>query len=203
LAGDGSVTIWLDGLKAGDERATRELWERYFPRLVGLASKRLPHNARREADEEDVALSAFHSLCDRAARGRFPELANRDELWRLLSVITARKAVSNLRRRSCLKRGGGGVVVGESALLDGPDAEGLAQVLGPGPSPEAAAQAAEVYGRLMEALGDDTLRAIARMRMEGHTAEEIAARLGVCSRTVVRKLCLIRDLWREHESDEA
>jgi hypothetical protein len=30
MAGDSSVSVWLDGVKAGDERATRRLWDRYF-----------------------------------------------------------------------------------------------------------------------------------------------------------------------------
>ena len=45
------------------------------------------------ADEEDVALSAFDSFCRGAQRGRFPQLDDRDNLWRLLVVITSRKAV--------------------------------------------------------------------------------------------------------------
>jgi DNA-directed RNA polymerase specialized sigma24 family protein len=198
------VTVWLDGVKAGDERATRELWDRFFQRLVRLAADRLPRNARRDADEEDVALSAFHSFCDRAARDQFPQLADRDDLWRLLATLTVRKAVGVFRRRSRLKRGGG-AVVGESALLDGFDAdhEGLARFPGRAPSPEVAVQFAEDYERLMGALGDATLRVIAQMRMEGHSAGEIAVRLEVSSRTVDRKLRLIRGIWEEHVSGEA
>jgi DNA-directed RNA polymerase specialized sigma24 family protein len=188
-------------LKVGDERATRELWDRYFRRLVGLAAKGLPHNARRDSEEEDVALSAFQNFCERAARDEFPQLSDRDDLWRLLAVITLRKVVSAVRRRSCVKRGGG-VVVGESAELDGPDAEGLSLFLGRDPSPELAAQVAEDYERLMEALGDETLKVVALMKMEGHSSGEIAGRLGVASRTVVRKLRLIREIWEDQASGE-
>ena len=88
-----SVTCWLPGIKAGDDGDIRRLWDRYFSRLVALAGARLPSNARREYDEEDVALSAFYSFCDRAGRGRFPELGDREGLWRLLATITARKAI--------------------------------------------------------------------------------------------------------------
>ena len=51
---------------------------------------------RRVADEDDVALSAFKSLCVGAARGRYPILTDRDDLWRLLIVIAARKASSSV-----------------------------------------------------------------------------------------------------------
>ena len=54
----------LRGLKNGDPEAIERLWADYFQRLVGLARKMLPKSARREADEEDVALSAFQSLCN-------------------------------------------------------------------------------------------------------------------------------------------
>jgi hypothetical protein len=66
-------------------------------RLVALAATRLPRNARRDADEEDVALSAFHSFCDRATRHQFPHLVDRAELWRLLAVITLRSVERKLR----------------------------------------------------------------------------------------------------------
>src|SRR4051794_29187265 len=94
MAGDdrGSVSRWLGDLKAGDEAAVQPLWERYFARLVTLARARLRAGRRGAADEEDAALSAFNSFCTGVARGRFPRLADRDDLWRLLVVITARKA---------------------------------------------------------------------------------------------------------------
>ena len=63
-----------------------------------------------DEDEEDAALSAFNSFCDGAARGKFPQLADRDDLWRLLVVITARKAMAQANRNARLKRGGGRVV---------------------------------------------------------------------------------------------
>jgi DNA-directed RNA polymerase specialized sigma24 family protein len=198
MADDSSVMVWIDGMKTGDERATRKLWDRYFGRLVRLAARRLPHNARRDADEEDVALSAFHSFCGRAARDQFPQLSDRDDLWRLLATITARKATGVIRRRSCLKRGAG-VVVSESGIVDGPKAEqaGLARFLDRAPSPEIATQMAEDYERLMKGLGDESLQVVARMKLEGHSNGEIAARLRVSSRTVDRKLRLIRSIWQE------
>ncbi len=94
---DASVSGWLDGLRAGDEADIQRLWDRYFQQLVRLAGKKLPGHARREFDEEDVALSAFHSFCERVGRGQFPQLADREDLCRLLVTITARKAVSSVR----------------------------------------------------------------------------------------------------------
>jgi len=203
MIGDNSVTIWLDAAKGGDDQAIRKLWDRYFRRLVRLAAKKLPGNQRRDVDEEDVALSAFHSFCDRVGRGHFPELTGRDELWRLLAVITSRKALAVARDRACHKRGGGRVV-GESALLQHPqdgDA-GLARFLGREPSPEIAAIVAEEYRRLMDSLDSHSLRTIALLRLQGHPASDIGARLAISPRSVERKLRLIRMIWGRIALDE-
>jgi hypothetical protein len=69
----GSVTAWIEQLKAGDAAAA-PLWQGYFRRLVGLARQKLGAAPRRVADEEDVALSAFASFCLAAMQGRFPRL---------------------------------------------------------------------------------------------------------------------------------
>ena len=78
-----SVTQWLHGIKAGDSADIQRLWNRYFERLVRLAGAKLPGHCRRAFDEEDVAISAFQSFCDRAGQGQFPQLNGRDDLWRL------------------------------------------------------------------------------------------------------------------------
>lgn len=49
--------------------------------------------------------------------------------------------------------------------------------------------------RLLELLGDDTLRNVAVWKLEGLTNEEIAGQLGCKARTVQRKLRTIRTLW--------
>src|SRR5262245_3107718 len=105
MSRDGSVTRWIGLLQQGDATGAQQLWERYFARLVGLARKRLQDAPRRVADEEDVALSAFHSFCRRVERGHFPRLQDRHDLWQLLMTITARKACHLLRDQRRLKRG--------------------------------------------------------------------------------------------------
>src|SRR5438105_897393 len=97
MSSAGSFTQLIELLRGGDPAAIQRLWEAYFPRLVGLARKKLKEVPRRAADEEDVALSAFDSFCDGAARGRFPQLADRDDLWHVLVTITARKALQLMR----------------------------------------------------------------------------------------------------------
>jgi DNA-directed RNA polymerase specialized sigma24 family protein len=193
---DGSVTRWLGRLQAGDPAAAQPLWQRYYRRLVGLARQRLRGAARRAADEEDVAVSAFDSFCRGAERGRFPELADRDGLWRLLVVMTARKALHLRRDQGRQKRGGGAQFTTDTP--GAPDEESvLGQVLSREATPELAAQVSEECARLLRGLGDDDLRAVALLRMEGYTVEEIAARQGCVPRTAKRKLHLIRAIWEK------
>src|SRR5438105_14531380 len=97
MSSSGSVTHWINLLKGGDAVAIQKLWEAYFARLVGLARKKLREAPRRAADEEDVALSAFDSFCAGVAKERFPQLADRDDLWHGLVTITARKALQLVR----------------------------------------------------------------------------------------------------------
>src|ERR1051326_8403596 len=106
MASEGSVTHWLGQLRSGDPAAAQQLWERYFQRLVQLARHKLRGVPRGVADEEDVALSAFDSFCRNLERDRWPQLLDRDNLWRLLVVITARKAHHLVRDERRQKRGG-------------------------------------------------------------------------------------------------
>jgi DNA-directed RNA polymerase specialized sigma24 family protein len=190
---EGSITRWLRGLHDGDDAAVQAIWQRYYGSLVELARKRLRQMRLAVADEEDVALSAFDSFCRSAEQGRFPELADRDSLWRLLVVITVRKASHLLRDQGRQKRTGGG------AKADAHDDELLQQALSRDPSPELAAQLTDEYERLLRLLGDEQLRKVAVWRMEGYSVDEIAVRAECASRSVKRKLRLIRILWQQEE----
>jgi DNA-directed RNA polymerase specialized sigma24 family protein len=199
----GSITQWIADLKGGDPGAANGLWERYFTRTVELARARLKASRGRDAgsDEEDAALSAFDSLCAGLARGQFPRLSDREDLWRLLVVITTRKVMAQARRQLREKRGGGLVRPAADLADSGPDDDGiLARAVGSEPTPEFAAMVAEEYRRLLERLDDDVLRKVAVLRMEGHTSDEIAEHLGCARRTVARQLALIRRILATHST---
>lgn len=190
MSGDGSITRWIGKLQSGDGAAAHELWRCYFGQLVELARRKLTSVRLRVADEEDVALSAFDSFCRGLKAGRFPDLQDRNNLWKLLVVLTARKASHQMRDQRRLKRGGDQ----QSAAADE-----LANLVSQEPTPEFAAEVAENCERLLERLGDDDLRSIALRKMEGYSNDEIAAERQCAPRTVERKLRLIRGLW-ENES---
>jgi hypothetical protein len=130
-----SVTQWLQTLQTGEDAAGRPLWDHYCTRLVNLARAKLRGAPRRAADEEDVALSVFDSLCRGIEERRICDLKGRDDLWRLLVVLTARKALRHVQYERRHKRGGGQVVAeADLAPVDaGPNA-GLDAVIGRKPA---------------------------------------------------------------------
>lgn len=188
-----SETAWIGQLKSGGDEAAHRLWEQYFQRLVGLARAKLGGVRGRETAAEDVALSAFKSLCLGARRGSFPDLKNRDNLWPLLLVITSRKA-SKLKTHERRQKRGGGKVAADADLAGDGEVSPLEEILSHEPTPEFSVIMAEQCEQLLGMLDDDT-RLIAIAKMDGLTNEEIVAEKGIALRTVERKLQLIRRIW--------
>jgi DNA-directed RNA polymerase specialized sigma24 family protein len=196
MAFTGSISDCINKLKAGDPVAAQQLWERYFQRLVRLARKHLQRRRPRAADEEDVALSAFDSFCRVAEAGRFPRLDDRENLWRLLVVLTARKASHLLRAEGRQKRGGKAEPMPGLMVSSSVEAE-VDQFQSREPGPEFAALVAEEYERMLAKLGDLTLQTLVSLKTEGYSNEEIARKLHCTPRSVYRKLCIIRGLWEK------
>ena len=176
-----TVSQWLDKLKLGDDEAARELWSRYQFRQMRLAKKLLGDAPRGAADEEDVALSAFKSFCIRATKGKFQLLDDRNDLWKILATITARKA-SRLAQRERKRK---------VAAVDG----AIEELAADGPAPELAVVSQQELMRLFDLLDDELLRLVAYCKLEGQTNAQIAETIGKSVPTVERKLRAIRQLW--------
>ena len=194
------VTQWILQLSDRDEQAAQALWNQYFEKLVWFARRKLGGVPRRVADEEDVALSAMNSFCRGMAARRFAKIEDRNDLWKLLVTITARKATAHKRRHFAKKRGAG-QVRGESFFVQ-PDANegssaGIGELLGCEPTPELAMMVAENCHEMLDALGDESLRQVAILTLEGYTTSEIADKLGCVRRTIERKLERIRETWSQ------
>src|SRR5262245_25728750 len=88
----GSVSRLLPDLKAGEPAAVAAVWQRFYQPLVRVAAGQLHGAHCRPAGAEDVAVDALLDFCDRVARPdageRFPRLATREELWKLLVRFT-------------------------------------------------------------------------------------------------------------------
>lgn len=193
---DEPITQWINQLRQSEPEAAQQLWDHYCERLYALARNKLTASGRRVYDEEDAAVSAFHSLCRGIAAHRYPELNDRDNLWRLLVTITARKVAARHRHEGRDKRDSDRLLT-ESAFMKLGDAVGLGLdgFAGREPTPEFAAEVAETCDLLFAALDDSTLRRITELKLEGFTNGQISKQLGCTRRTVERKLERIRRLW--------
>ena len=194
---DSSVTRWLERLGTGDNVAAAKLWNAYFDRLVHLAHGRLQAKFAKVNDAEDIALSAFHSFCRGVENKKFPALSDRDGLWRLLVSITIHKLLHVVRDQKRIKRGG------QFQELHGLDSSSdsiaaVNQIVSREPSPDFALEVAEQYQEMMHSLEDKELIQLATWKMEGYTNDEIAKKLNRATRTVERKLQLIRKIWIHH-----
>lgn len=189
---DQSVTHWFHAIKTGDEHAANQIWERYFDRIIRLASSRLVPDAA--YDEEDLAASVFGALFHAAQEGRYGDLADRDELWALLLVLARRKMINRARHAKAQRR---------NSTAQAGHQEELQELQGRDPLPDLSVAVEDECRHLINLLGDSLLQDVALRKLEGQTVPEIAAALGMGERTISRKLALIRKHWeRRLDSDE-
>ncbi len=195
------VTLWIDELRNADELAAQNLWNHFVHRLYDSARHRLNPETRRVYDEEDAAQSAFRSFCAGIAAGRYPDLQDREGLWRLLLSITARKVAHRHRFDRQLRRDVRRNLQSPFFVqaTENSDAAGVEGIPSREPAPEFAAEFVDVCETLMQSLDDPSLRKVAMLRMEGYTDAETAEQLGCSRSTVQRRLEVIRRHWQRLE----
>ena len=199
---DEPVSLWIRQLESGQSAAAQPLWEHFCQKLMHLAGQKLSSKLRRSYDEEDAALSAFHSLCRVISERRQSDLCDRDNLWRLLVTITERKVNTRLRHEIRDKRDIRRTV-GESCFVSsGEKSGGMASLPDREPTPEFAAEFADLCGAMLDGLGDETLKQIAQLRLKNYDPDDIAKTLSLSRRTVERKLLIIRGRWEKLLSEE-
>jgi RNA polymerase sigma factor (sigma-70 family) len=194
------IRLLRDEDRAVRDMASSLIWQRYFRDLLDLARKNLDKRVRRRADEEDVLQSMFQSFCARQGRGEF-DLADRDELWRLLVTITLRKARNASRDHHRDRRDIARELTLPTSTNDDRSCPDWALELmdASAPSPAEAAVLNEALERRLASLADPQLRQIALARLEGFTNREIADQLDCTERSVERKLERIRSKWTAYD----
>ena len=118
----------LARLRAGDEQAAAEVFGRFAHRLVGLARQKLGKTLRGKEDPEDAVQSALKSFYVRYAAGQY-ELTSWDDLWGLLTRITAHKCGHRLERFHAARRD----IRREIAAPAADDPNQSWEILAPGP----------------------------------------------------------------------
>lgn len=201
MKNDDEITIWINQLAEQPETSMEMIWRNYYDKLLSVARRRMRDMPRRHMDEEDVVVDAMNSLFQGVQAGRFPDLNDRNDLWKVLLTITARKAAKAIRANKTQKRGGGqlrGESVFQNPNNDG-EAPGIGNVLGNEPTPELAEDIIKQCEELLEQLDDPVLVKIAVLKLEGFSHQEISDELGIAVRSVERKVRLIRNLWSNDE----
>ncbi len=184
------VSHWIELIKDGDSVAANQIWAIYFERLVRSIRGRLQGQNRAVSDEEDIVLSVFDSFYDAAEKGRFPDLSDRDDLWRLLLRMSARKIVDKHRRDGRQRRGGNLQV---HSLDQASEDDNLIEAIGNEPSPEMVLMMEESVEQFFSHLGVGQLSDLAVAKLEGYSNAELAVRFSCSERTIERRLHLIRE----------
>ena len=188
-------TALIRGLRDGDEAAAQAVVDEYMPLLIRVARHALLGAQREASDEEDVVQSALGSFFRASKSGRFPELANRSEIKRLLRTMTRRKAINLLRRQNAIKHGGGRTR-NESVLRSDRDGHAaLDTIESVQATPDVQADMQESFQVLLDQLGDPELTQIALAKLDGLENREIARQLDCSLRTIERRVQLIRKIW--------
>lgn len=183
----------LSLFKAGDQEAARELFDRYVDRLVGLARRRLSQKLAGRVDPEDIVQSVFRTFFGRIKDGQF-EIANQDDLCKLLMRITVHKTLRQVAFHQAGKR------AASQETPQGDHAhERLMALLDHEPTPDAAVAFLDQLEHFMSKMKDED-REILELRLQGYSSEEIAKKLDTYDRKVRRVLERIRSL-AEQELD--
>lgn len=183
MTADGSFDRLMTRLRAGDDAAATEVFNRFARRLIGLARSRLDHLIRQKVDPEDILQSVYKSFFSRHAHGDF-QLDGWDSLWGLLTVITVRKCDYRRKYFQAACRD-----VGREATPDG--AEDAFVAVARDPTPSEAARLAETVEQVMRELVDRE-KDILALSLQGYDNIEISARVGRTERTVQRVLKRVR-----------
>lgn len=178
--------------REGSEAAAQALFCHYWDRLLNVSKRKLAGLRFPVVDEEDVAITAFHSFIRRLRNDEYPQLADRDQAWRLLVTIAVRKALNYFRHERRIRRNPQPHRDEERndwLPLDAVDSSF---------QPEVELMISDSIEYLLNQLEDDELRQIAMYKLAGKSNRQIAESLQRSVATVERRLNLIRARW-QHE----
>lgn len=188
----GSVSKWVSQVKAGDRSAARFLWVRFYGKLVRAATRRLGRNPDPALGGEDIAQGAFANVCEGLLAGKYPQLENRDDLWRLLMASMVNRVNSHFRSINAQKR-----TVALNQPLEQIDEKSLLMLA----TPAAQVELQDLIEQLLETLDQDDptgeLREIALLYLQEHSASAIAKKMRRRKTNILQKIHLIRLLWEK------
>ncbi len=191
----GSVTGWIEELKTKNPDAQQKIWDRFVTRLENYANRILQQQGCRTIEAEDIASISFAKLFVRTPND-FRQLVNRNDLWKLLIVMTERRVIDEVRKEFSVKRGSRKTFLESDSRATNKDAGlDLGEVACDGnPTPDMEAIMSEELEYRLDSLGDNLLKTIAIYKMNDLRNQEIADRVGIGRRSVERKLTMIKQI---------
>ena len=192
MSSDPSFAELMARLRAGQNDAATQVFNRFANRLVALARKQLDPQVLQKLDPEDVLQSVFRSFFTRYPSGQLGAVEGWDNLWAILAVITLRKCGRRRDYFHAARRDVRREVAGQ------PGADESAQDVGASddePTPAEAAMLTETVERLMRCL-EGRHREVLALSLQGYSPPEISGRLGCTERTVYRVLERVKQ-WLE------
>ena len=145
---------------------------------------------------EDAVQKAFMQFFENVRAGKVDAHNRRDELWRILSVMTVQMA-RKLERGERTQKRGLGKVRRETDLLDcAENGQHLDELLSQIAPPDADLICEELLSAL-----DDDLREVAILRLSGYSVAEIKEITTFPIRSIERRLQLIRSIWLDRISE--
>jgi RNA polymerase sigma-70 factor (ECF subfamily) len=185
------LDLLLERLARGEAAAAEQVFREYEPYLRMVVRRYLPTGLRPKFDSIDVVQSVWVHVW-KGLQNVAWQFADREHLRALLVTVTRRRLVSRFRHyRTALAR-------------EEPGAEGLNRLpRATGFGPEEFARADELWERVL-ALCPPGHHELLRLRRQGFTMEEIAARTGMHEGSVRRVLRrLARQLALDAEPADA
>jgi RNA polymerase sigma-70 factor (ECF subfamily) len=175
-------------LRRGDEQAAQQVFDVYVNRLLKLARNRISQRLIRRVDPEDIVQSVFRTFFRRVKAGQL-RIVEEDDLGRLLSCMTTRKALRQVAKHKAAKR---------DCSRDGdPDAPLVLEELpAKEPSPEVAVAFLDLLEHFLASLRPQD-REILELRLEDYGTLEIAHILGTSDRHIRRALEHIRAIIKQ------
>lgn len=131
---------------------------------------------------------------DRLQAKLLPDVRDREGLWRLLILMTARKVNDHAKMARAKKR---------LNAVDAPDValDNISELRDTAIQSSLEIMMQEQCQQMLKNLGDPVLEAVVLLKMEGYSNTEIAERLQYSRRTIQRMLLLVKDIWG-HYVDE-
>lgn len=183
-------------LEIGDEA-----WSALVDRLSRRAQQALWWVRRGDASADDAVMSALRTYLRQANQGELPPPTDPDNLWPVLTDQLKRK-LDKARLSQHYKKNKMALRFSElPALEDGGPAETSFQDFSEGPD-EVEQYVAQALRVLAEAVADEELLRIARMKLECYQTPEIAEATGLTEHQVRRRISKIRTLLSSKQAAE-